>query len=117
MNDLRVSHTGGPGSWRGLIKRGKETVWRCDHAHPNRDDDAGHTAALPCASLVLSALLDPDKFKRDTETMLSAGCSVGGPQAAYAMRRFVVYVERRRWAIQQAEALQASMGRPVEVSP
>lgn len=108
-SDLRISYTGGPGSWRGIIKRGKEIVWRCSHTHPNRDEDAAHTAARPCASAVLDALLDPERFQRTTEAMERAGCGVGGPLAAECARRFAWNLERRRWAMEQAEVLRSGL--------
>lgn len=118
-NELRVSHTGGPGAWRGLIKRGNDVLWRCDHTHPNRDEDAAHTAALPCARTVLEALAEPERFMRTTEAMQRSGCGVAGPLAAECARRFAWYLERRKWAAEQASKIRISAGLPpsVELAP
>lgn len=115
--ELRVGHTGAPGAWRGLIKHGKEVVWICNHTHPNRDEDAGHTAARPCASLVLKALTDPDGFTRTTEAMQRSGCGVAGPLAAESARRFAWTIERRGWAMDQAHDLRSRIAIVSRPSP
>lgn len=50
------TYVGGPGAWHGAIRVGNAVVWRCDHAHTNRDlsSKANGQCACDCARAVLT---------------------------------------------------------------
>lgn len=109
---LKVSHTGGPGGWRGLIKDGRDVVWSCPHNHGNRDQDTDKTAARPCAGLVLSALIDRNKFVADTDGLRRwAGLVHNAQHARHAMWS----AQRRDWALAQADDLHAALWHPLSL--
>lgn len=66
MDTLRVSHTGGPGCWRGRVMFGKRAIWTCPHVHGNRDQTTytGGLSARSCASMVVALLTDPEYAAR-----------------------------------------------------
>jgi len=104
VSELRVSHAGGPGRWRGAIRVGERVVWTCPHSHRNRDySSGGRTAARECAGYVLEAVADPDRAVR-----MLAACEVyaGSLEASRAdvvesARRSVA---DRRWALEVARS-------------
>lgn len=100
--DLKISHTGQPGAYVGLIKRGNEIVWRCPHKHANRDQDTKHTAARSCASLVLLACTDPDRMQRTINSMRN-----GAPHFQYAWQscEWLRNIERHEWALATAKEI------------
>jgi hypothetical protein len=106
VNELRASHTGGPGAWVGLIKHGKEVVWRCPHKHPNRNEETTHnTAATRCASIVLDAVNDPSKTRRSIEAMQRGYPTVAGVDAATVFARWRSSIRRYEWALEQAATI------------
>lgn len=107
LDRLRASHTGGPGGYIGLIVLDRVEIWRCPHKHANRDTDAAHTAARPCAAHVLAALVDPGKTQRHIDAMCS-----GMPhfQNAWQVKEWQWTIERYRWALGVATDLRATIG-------
>lgn len=116
--ELRVSHTGGPGAWVGLIKRGKEIVWRCPHKHPNRNEETTYnTAATRCAAVVLDAINDPSKTRRSIEAMRNGYPTVVGVNASQMFAQWQHAIRRYEWALEQAAALANTVGQPQPADP
>lgn len=106
MSDLRVSHVCTGSGYVGLIKRGKEVVWRCPHVHKNRDQDAAHTAARPCAALVLRALLEPERAREFIKKIQRAAPHF---QHAWQAKEWAWTIQRHEWALATADEIRGTV--------
>lgn len=111
-NELRVSHGGGPGSWQGVIRRGRQIVWTCPHSHSNRDDDGASSAARPCAALVLEALVDREKAVKTLVAVRESSIATHY-RYEWMVKRHLWSIQRREWALAEADTVRGSMLGPV----
>jgi len=105
--ELRVSYLGGPGSWIGAIRRGRQVVWSCPHSHGNRDQSTSvNSSAHECANYVHEALTQPEKAADVLAALRKWHPShVGNVDVS---RQHLRAIALREWAQEMANTLRAA---------